>query len=95
MRNFNLDDFKKWIDEQEESDSSLRKNEYSEGDIVKSTIPFKKLVNRINEESGNRKSICKEFYMNGGTVVSFDSKNLIIEVDSGSFAINKLYVELA
>lgn len=95
MRNFNLDDFKKWIDEQEESDHSLKKSDYSEGDIVKAIVPFKKLVNRINEESGNRKSICKDFYTNGGTVVSFDRKNLIIEVDSGTFSINKLYVELS
>lgn len=95
MRNFNLDDFRKWIDEQGDEDHSQRNSDYSEGDVVKSRIPFKKLVNRIREEDGDRKSICKEFYTYGGTVVSSDSKSLVVEVDSGTFAISKIYVELA
>lgn len=92
MRNFNLDDFKKWIDEQ---DDSPKESDYSQGDLVKPNIPFKKLVNRISEEDGNRKSICKEFYTDGGTVSSSDGNSLIIEVESGTFSINKIYVKLS
>lgn len=91
MRNFNLDDFQKWIEEQEETNPP--KAEFSEGDFVKSSVSFKKLVAKISSDQEIHREVCKEFYMNGGTIVNIKEKSFIVEVASGKFSISKIYVE--
>lgn len=91
-KNYNLDDFQKWIEGQEE-DSRSAKIAFAKGDFVKPNVPFKKLVTRISSSDEDHREICKEFYTSGGTIVSIDSKKLVIEVESGEFTIHEMYVD--
>jgi hypothetical protein len=90
MRNYNLDDFQKWIEDHEQE--AKAKIAFAEGDFVKPNVPFKKLVARISSGEDDHKEICKEFYNGGGRIVSIENKNLTIEVDSGQFYIHEMYV---
>lgn len=87
---FNLSDFKKWMEHQQ--DAKARPNMV--GVQVESKIPYKKLVSRIIEsEEGEVIDVAKDFKRNGGTVTDVDGHNFLIEVDSGSFLIHRMYVK--
>jgi len=92
--NLSLDDFKKWMEEQEqtvppEAEEALANTGYD----VQSKIPLKRLRTRIEIEEGDEQEICADFLENGGTVIDTDNKRLMIEVSCGSFSIHRMYVE--
>lgn len=84
-KDFSLDNFKKWIDEQEVQ---------KENEIARSTIGIKKLISKIDIEDGDVKEVCKDFFENGGKIISKENKKYLIEVSTGTFYLHKLYLEI-
>ena len=87
---FSLNDFKKWMDSQ--SDYTMRKHQI--GTKVESKISLKKLIDRIEPEEGDLvEFLAKDFKRNGGTLAQMDGQAFLIEVDTGSFVISRLFVK--
>ena len=83
---FSLDDFKKWI-QQQNAFSTVIKRTYYIGTTVESDIPKKKLASRMCVREGNLGELAEDFAKKGGVVIDIDGKHLVVEVDSGSFSL--------
>lgn len=88
---FNLNDFKKWMHTQKE-ESPLKQNLM--GLHVESKVGFKRLISRMDVQEGEEEELAKEFKHHGGVIADIDEHNFLIEVDSGSFIIHKMYVKM-
>lgn len=86
---FNFGDFKKWMKHQNDEKSKTNMI----GLQVESKIPFKRLISRIESQVGEIEEIAKDFKKNGGTISNVDGQNVIIEVNSGSFIIHRMYIK--
>ncbi len=91
---FSFDNFKKWIKEQKEFDSKIKK-EFPIGELVESKIGPKKLVKFMTLEDGQENRVVKDFMKNGGKIKEINGKEFLVEVTMGSFYIPKNYVRLA
>lgn len=95
---FRFDDFKKWMDTQEDNFESLSKPAKSTrlnemvGKNVYPKLTGKRLAQRMMVEDGDLATLSKDFRRNGGTVIRVDEQYLIVEVNSGCFAIPKYFV---
>ena len=88
---FSLDNFKKWIKNQNEFDSKLGKK-FPIGEQVVSKISAKKLMDVMNLENGQMNRVVKDFMKNGGKIAEVAGSEFLIEVTMGSFYIKKNYV---
>lgn len=90
---FNFDDFKKWMNNQEDKSSS-RKNKKNtfEGISVESKVGVSKLVSKIQESDVSVYEIAKDFFENGGVIVESEDKNFLIQTDLGNFSIHRSYI---
>lgn len=88
---FNLNDFKKWMGGQHDNKSKS----HMIGLEVESKVSYKKLLSRIIEmdEGDSIEEVAKDFKENGGVISEMDGPNILIEVDSGSFIIHRMYVK--
>jgi translation initiation factor 1 (eIF-1/SUI1) len=86
---FNLNDFKKWMGHQQDAKSKPNMI----GLQVESKITFKRLLSRIETQDGEIEEVAKDFKKNGGTITEVNGQNILIEVDSGSFLIHRMYVK--
>lgn len=87
FRNLNPNDFKKWMkqhDAEHTADSTV-----VVGSIVEARYCGKKTARSIVLERGKAGKVVREFVQNGGTVKSVEGDEYLVEVDSGSFYINK------
>lgn len=91
---FSLNDFKKWIEKQQEQDQEAPKNSLI-GTAVESKVTFRKLISRMETDDGDLYEIAKEFKKNGGTISEIDGVNLLIETKAGSFFVHRMYVRRA
>lgn len=91
---FSLDNFKKWMKNQNEFDSKIGKK-FPIGEQVTSKISAKKLVNVMNLENGQMNKVVKDFMKNGGKISEVSGNEFLIEVTMGSFYIQKNYVTRA
>ena len=86
----NADNFKKWIKNQDEFDTTL------ENDIIGASVETKfgrkKISHHVIIENGIPAKVIKEFLENGGTLKQINGDDYLIEVNSGCFFINKKYV---
>ena len=90
--NLSLDDFKKWMESQE-ADKTSDGGSALIGQEVQPRTNAKKLFPHIELETGeDKKGICKEFCENGGIIKGIEEHNFLIEVASGSFFIDRIYV---
>jgi hypothetical protein len=89
---FSLDNFKKWMKNQEDFAHNL-KNPLI-GEQVMSKISCKKLESVITLEDGYLDKVIKDFYKNGGKIKDVINKEYLVEVDSGTFLVSKNYVFL-
>jgi len=87
---FNLNDFKKWIHTQQDEGPS---RPHMIGVKVESKVNLKKLISRMDAQDGIEEELAKDFKKNGGVVSEVDGSNILIEVDSGSFIIHKMYIK--
>lgn len=85
---FNLADFKKWIKKQEDVS-----NNTIVGLTVESKISKKRLSSEIEVQDGETEDIIKDFYENGGTINDVDGNIFLIEVNSGTFLIDRTFVK--
>lgn len=85
---FNFSDFKKWMGNQHDA-----KKSNMIGLHVESKIPLKKLLSRIETQVGDIEEVAKDFKKNGGTINEMNGHHFIIEVDSGSFLIHRMYTK--
>jgi hypothetical protein len=93
-QHLSLDDFKKWMEQQEQVQTEATEPvAENSGYEVQSKIPLKRLRSKIEIEDGDEDEVCEDFLENGGTVIDTDGKRLMVEVDSGSFCIHRMYVE--
>lgn len=91
---FLLENFKKWMAGQasEHIDDCTKCKRSFVGLTVESKIEADHLIKKINVEDGIPEEIIEDFIENGGQVVDVDSKNFLIEVESGSFYVHRCYV---
>lgn len=89
FRIFNLNDFKKWINESKEDhqDNII-------GSSVESKVSMKKLNEVCEVTEGSSKKVLKEFFLNGGTVLSKNENTLLIENKKGKFEAHKMYIKI-
>lgn len=88
---FNLSDFKKWMKSQPEENRSSRQDML--GLHVESKVSPRKLLARMEVQDGEAEEVAKEFCKEGGVISDLDGHNVLIEVDSGSFVIHRMYVK--
>lgn len=77
-----LNDFKKWME-----DASITGN--IEGKRVNSTMSPKKLLQVAEADQGDLYESIKQFYRNGGTVLSQDGDYLLVDAGTGTFYVNR------
>lgn len=88
---FNLADFKQWMDGQRE-DCPYHRNFI--GVYVESKISLKKLMHRMDTENEDAiKNIAKDFQENGGVIKEVDGHYFKVMVDSGDFSIHRMFVK--
>jgi hypothetical protein len=83
----NPDNFKKWMKNQDEFDSSL--NQDFVGLRVETRFGAKRIMHKMTLESGKSHKVARDFVENGGTVLDVVGEEFLVEVKSGSFLINK------
>lgn len=94
MKYLSLDEFKKWVKDQQDFNHNLEKKiKPLVGKFVESKSNIKKLMNSMIVEEGNRKEIAKEFFENGGEIKDVNDKIYLIEVSCGSFHISKNHIK--
>jgi hypothetical protein len=86
---FDFGNFKKWMKKQ--PDVSSKSNMV--GFQVESKVTFKKLLSRIDTQDGILEDVAKTFKKSGGIIKEVDGNNVLIEVDSGSFIIHRMYIK--
>ena len=92
-RFFNLDDFKKWINEQKFKDKSDEKISKLIGLQVESKLKQKRLAKHIESHEGDLDDITIEFCEYGGCILEVNNHSFLIEVDSGTFNIPRCFVK--
>jgi hypothetical protein len=87
FRFFNPEDFKRWMKkhdcEHEEDGASVV------GSFVEPKYCGKKTARQITLESGKASRVIREFIQQGGIIKEADGDEYLVEVQSGSFYINK------
>lgn len=86
---FNFNDFKKWMNTQKDNKS---KTNYV-GLQIESKVSLKKFSTRIEVENGDIDDIMEDFKNDGGTIVSVEGNKFLVEVESGSFIVHKMYTK--
>jgi hypothetical protein len=87
---FCLHEFKNWMDRQNQNEQSAP---YISGMEVVSKVPYKKLISKMEPENGELHELARDFRKEGGIISEIDGVDLLIEVRSGTFTINKNYVK--
>lgn len=85
----NPDEFKKWIKNQ---DKIKCEKSNLVGSFVESRYSEKKIARLISLESGKAGRVVREFLDNGGKIKAIEGNEYLIEVDSGSFYLNKRHI---
>lgn len=88
FRFLNPDDFKRWMRKQDDEESG-QENSSLVGSSVEARLCGKKTAQCITIESGRAGRVVREFVQFGGVVKAIDGEECLVEVNSGSFYINK------
>lgn len=91
---FSFDNFKKWIKDQKDFNSEIKKK-FPLGEQVESKISAKKFANVMTLEDGQENKVIKDFMKNGGKIKEVNGKEFLVEVTMGSFYVPRNYVRLA
>lgn len=84
---FSPDDFKKWIESNEEKNSQNIVKE------VESKISYKKLLLKAELEDGVLEDVCHAFFHDGGTIIETNENINLIKVPCGTFRIHSKYID--
>jgi predicted transcriptional regulator len=88
FNSFDFSNFKKWMKSQNEPKES---NDVI-GLHVESKIARNKLAYKMELEYGIAEEVAKDFKNNGGIITEADGNKYLIEVESGTFIIHKMFV---
>ncbi len=96
---FDFQDFRKWISEQEDLSKFFNVDlENPNEDIIgKSTSPKANKVSFLSKAipiDGDIDIVVDDFFENNGVISKIKDKKVLIEVDSGSFYINKRLIKI-
>ena len=100
---FSLHEFKNWLSKQSDMneffDLSSRTSGSRPGDEmigceVYAKVSMKKLMERCEPEGGDAEALIEDLVENGGMVLAVEGKNLLVEVETGSFYIPRFCVRL-
>ena len=99
---FSLNEFKDWLSKQSDLseffDLSARttdnKHDQMIGCEVYAKVSAKKLLERIRPEEGDATVLVDDLLENGGMILGFEGKDLLVEVEAGSFYIPRFCVRL-
>lgn len=98
---FSLNDFKHWLSEQSDLseffDLSSRTSKPGDeliGSEVTAKVSAKKLLERIRPEEGEAETLVEDLLENGGMILALDGKDLLVEVECGSFYLPRFCVRL-
>lgn len=86
---FSLSDFKKWMENQQKEESPKKD---LVGLEVESKVGVRKLVSRM-ETDDDVEELAEDFKKNGGVISEVDGNRLMVEVESGTFIIHRMYVK--
>jgi hypothetical protein len=90
---FSLNDFKKWMTSQKQVTPEERRKYELAGVRVESKLGLKRLPSKMSTEDGDLLELAREFRRFGGTILESDEdNNVLVEVDSGSFLIPRIFV---
>ena len=100
-----LHDFKNWLSNQPDmneffnigamsEDEPERKYQKYIGCDVVAKVSSRKLIEKIETEGSDPEALIEEFVADGGVVSDVEGKNVIIEVESGSFSLPRFCVTL-
>lgn len=87
IRFLNPDDFKRWMNKQDESDIAPPASEL--GASVEAKHCGRRTARLITLESGRAGKVVREFLQQGGIIRGVEGDEYLVEVESGSFYINK------
>lgn len=99
---FSLHEFKNWISQQDDLSNFFDLGARLEDDTpnaiigsqVHAKVGRKKLLERIEEEDGNPRTLVEDLVDGGGVILGISGKNVIVEVQSGRFQIPRFCVRL-
>ncbi len=80
---FSLSDFKKWMEQTDSVNGNV------EGKRVRAGMSPKKLLQVAEADQGDLYESVRQFYRNGGTVLSQDGDFLLVDAGTGTFYINR------
>lgn len=89
FRIFNLNEFKKWMEESKNNESK----DGLVGSRVESKVSTKKLMEVCEVLEGDEKKVLKEFHLNGGTVLEKKENILLIKNKKGLFETHRVYIK--
>lgn len=94
-KNHSLDDFKKWMESQDDEPTAAPIEESVVEETVKvhSKISPRKLAVKMTADEGDEEELAEDFAQNGGIVVESNEETLLIAVDAGRFYLPAKYVE--
>jgi hypothetical protein len=100
---FSLNEFRSWLSEQKDLtdffDISNRVGADRPGDDmvgceVYTKVSNKKLLERIQSEGADPELLIEDLVENGGMILAVDGKDLLIEVETGSFYLPRFCVKI-
>lgn len=86
----NPDNFKRWMKSQNDFDTNLEQTLI--GCVVETKFSAKRILKNLEIESGRAIKVVKDFIDNGGVIKEVNGNEYLIQVESGSFHINKKFV---
>lgn len=101
---FSLFEFKNWLSTQgdlsdffnisSENSADEQPNDRFIGHSVIVKVSERKLLEKIETEEGDVNDLVQDLVENGGVIIGSDGKNLLIEVESGSFYLPRFCVRI-
>lgn len=96
---FPIDEFKRWMkDHSAEHEDIFDKPKAGKkfvGTAIKSKVGLRKLLSKMQPESGNLDELALDFVNENGTIIDVDGRMFLVEVSSGEFYIERHYVRRA
>jgi hypothetical protein len=83
---FNIQDFKNWMKYNGGTSFNLSQRK-TEGVEVEPRVPLRRIISKMEPESGEAIEMAKDFRESGGRIVEADVDMFLIEVASGKFYI--------
>lgn len=100
---FSLNDFKNWLSNQSDlseffdlsNRTAAKPGDDMIGSEIYAKVSGKKLLEKIRAKEGDPETLVDDLLENGGMILALEGKDLLIEVESGSFYLPRFCVRLS